>query len=94
MNNADVSVSAGNELLNYRVGANFYDEKGIVRNTGFKRYSLRGNFDFKIVKNVNAILNISASRLDRKRGLGRGREEILPIDGVTQPASFYPMCSR
>ncbi len=89
VNNADVNISAGNEILNYRVGANFYDEKGIVRNTGFKRYSLRGNFDFKIAKNVNAILNISASRLDRKRGLGRGRDNILPIDGVSQPASFY-----
>ncbi len=89
VNNADVNISAGNEVLNYRVGANFYDEKGIVRNTGFKRYSLRGNFDFKIAKHFNAILNFSASRLDRKRGLGRGRDNILPIDGVRQPASFY-----
>ncbi len=89
VNNADVTISAGNELLNYRVGVNYYDEDGIVRNTGFKRYALRGNFDFKVAKNVNAVLNISASRLDRKRGLGRGRDQILPIDGVTQPASFY-----
>ncbi len=91
VNNADITISAGNELLNYRVGINYYDEDGIVRNTGFKRYSLRGNFDFKIVKNVNAILNVSASRLDRKRGLGRGRDQILPIDGVSQPASFYQL---
>ena len=89
VNNADMTISAGNELLNYRVGLNYYDEDGIVRNTGVTRYTLRGNFDFKISEKLNANLNISATRLDRKRGLGRGRNNVLPINGVTMPASFY-----
>ena len=89
IDNADLSVSSGSENVNYRIGANYYDESGIVRNTGFKRYSLRGNFDFKVNSKFNIIMNISASRLDRKRGLGRGRNEILPINVRQMPASFY-----
>jgi TonB-linked SusC/RagA family outer membrane protein len=89
VNNADLSISAGNDLINYRIGVNYYDEGGVIRNTGFKRYSFRGNFDFKISPKVNLIVNLSKSILDRKRGLGRGRSQVTPINGVSQPASFY-----
>lgn len=89
IHNADVSVSAGSELVSYRLGANYYNEDGIIRNSGFKRYSVRGNFDFKISPKVNVTLNITKSLLDRKRGLGRGRDQVTPIDGVSMPASFY-----
>ncbi|WP_276501123.1 SusC/RagA family TonB-linked outer membrane protein [Terrimonas pollutisoli] len=89
IDNIDLNVSSGTETVNYRLGANYYDESGIVRNTGFKRFSLRGNFDFKINSKLNVNLNVSASRLDRKRGLGRGRNEILPINVGQMPASFY-----
>ncbi len=89
VSNADLSVSGGSDQLSYRVGMNYYDENGIVRQTGFKRYSLRGNFDFRITPKLNMNLNLSASRLDRKVGLGRGRNEVVPIDGTNMPSSFY-----
>lgn len=89
INNADLSISAGTDLVNYRLGVNYYNEDGIIRNTGFKRYAFRGNFDFKISNKMNIMLNLSKSILDRKRGLGRGRDQVTPIDGVTMPASFF-----
>ena len=89
VNNADLSISAGTDLVNYRLGMNYYNEDGIIRNTGFKRYAFRGNFDFKISKKMNILLNLSKSILDRKRGLGRGRDQVTPIDGVSMPASFF-----
>ncbi|ULQ55503.1 SusC/RagA family TonB-linked outer membrane protein [Flavihumibacter rivuli] len=91
VNNADMSVSAGNETVNYRLGINYYDEEGIIRQTGFKRFSIRGNFDFRVSKKFNINLNLSATRLDRKRGLGRGRNDIVPINAATMPASFYAL---
>ncbi|GAO42147.1 putative TonB-dependent receptor [Flavihumibacter petaseus NBRC 106054] len=87
--NGDLSVSGGTDQLSYRVGMNYYDENGIIKQTGFTRYSLRGNFDFRITPKVNMNLNVAASRMDRKVGLGRGRNEVVPIDGTTMPASFY-----
>lgn len=89
--NYDVNVSAGNEILNYRLSFNHYNEDGIIRNTGFKRYAMRGNFDFRISPKLNSNLVISASRTDRKRGLGRSRglvDENLPIDPTQLPSSF------
>lgn len=89
VDNVDLNVSAATEALSYRIGTNYYNETGIVRQTGFKRYSLRGAFDFRITPKFNLTLNMAASRTDRKRGLGRGRNEILPIDAGHIPASFY-----
>ncbi|MCM5530416.1 SusC/RagA family TonB-linked outer membrane protein [Parasegetibacter sp. NRK P23] len=89
VNNADLNLSSGNDQVNYRLGVNFYDEAGIVRNTGFKRFSIRGNFDFKVSPKLDVNLNISASRMDRKRGLGRGRNDVLPINLGQMPSSLY-----
>ena len=91
VNNGDLSISAGTDIVNYRLGVNYYNEDGVIRNTGFKRYAFRGNFDFKISKKINVVLNLSKSILDRKRGLGRGRDQVTPIDGVTMPASFFKL---
>lgn len=91
IHNADLSISAGNDVLNYRVGTNYYTEDGIVRQTGFSRYSLRGNFDFKITSKLNANMNLSLSRLNRKRGLGRGSNDVLPINNTQIPSSLFAL---
>lgn len=91
VSNYDVSISAGSDILNYRLSLNYYDEDGIVRNTGFKRYALRGNFDFKLFPMAKTNLIFSASRMDRKRGLGKGIGEIVPINAASMPASFIKL---
>lgn len=91
IHNADFSISAGNDVLNYRVGANYYTEDGIVRQTGFSRYALRGNFDFKITSKLSANMNISLSRLNRKPGLGRGSNDVLPINNTQIPSSLFAL---
>lgn len=89
LHNFDVNISGGNPQLNYRLALNYYNEDGIVRNTGFDRYSLRGNFDFNLFPSVTTNLIISASRMNRKRGLGRNPvDNITPIDAASLPASF------
>lgn len=94
ISNYDVNVSAGNELLNYRLSMNYYDEDGIVRSTGFKRYSFRGNFDFKLSPKVNTNMILAASRMDRKRGLGRNRDEIVPVSAAAMPSSFVKLTDQ
>ncbi|MBN9382465.1 MAG: SusC/RagA family TonB-linked outer membrane protein [Chitinophagaceae bacterium] len=89
--NADVSMSASNDLVNYRISMNYYDENGVLRASGLTRYSIRGNFDIKISEKASAQLLMSASRTDRKRGLGGNpySGNALPLDGPNLPASFY-----
>lgn len=91
VSNYDVNISAGTDIMNYRLSLNYYDEDGIVRNTGFSRYSLKGNFDFKLSSRVKTNLIVSAARMDRKRGLGRGINQVLPINASSMPASFVKL---
>lgn len=48
VNNADVSIQGGNEASTYYFSSSYYDEKGIIDNTYFKRFSTRINSEHKI----------------------------------------------
>jgi len=91
IDNADGSISGGSETVDYRLSLGHYNEDGIVRNTGFKRYSLRGNFGFRPASFVKSDLTFSTSRMERKRGLGRGFDKIVPIDQAGMPSSFVQL---
>jgi TonB-linked SusC/RagA family outer membrane protein len=88
IDNADASISGGNEAVNYRVSAGYYNEDGVVRNTGFKRYSLRGNFTFTLSPIIKSDLMFSTARINRKRGLGKGIDEVVPVNQGAMPSSF------
>ena len=46
--NADLALRGGNAHSNYSVSGNYYDEKGMIPNSYFKRYSIRLNSEHKI----------------------------------------------
>ncbi|MCW3466938.1 SusC/RagA family TonB-linked outer membrane protein [Chitinophaga nivalis] len=48
--NADVSLRGGNNVSNYLFSAGYYDEKGIIANSYFKRYTVRINSEHKLGK--------------------------------------------
>ena len=48
--NADVAVRGGNANSNYSFSGNYYDEKGLIVNSYFKRYSARMNSEHKLLK--------------------------------------------
>lgn len=60
----NISVSGGTKTIRYLLSGNFYDQKGIVKNSGFKRYSFRANVDQDINKYVKLGINLTASRID------------------------------
>lgn len=91
IDNLDGSISGGSDIVNYRLSLGYYNEDGIVRNSGFKRYSLRGNFGFNLASFVKSDLVFSASRMDRKRGLGRGIDEVVPVSQSGMPSSFVQL---
>ena len=43
-----LSVSGGNDKTQFYVGTSYRDEEGIIKLTGFDRFSLRANIDHKI----------------------------------------------
>ncbi|CAH8283561.1 TonB-linked SusC/RagA family outer membrane protein [Mariniflexile fucanivorans] len=60
-----LSVSGGTEAVKYYVSGGVLTQDGIVKGSGFDRYSLRSNIDFKLSKTFKAGLNLSLSRTDK-----------------------------
>lgn len=89
LKNADISVSNGTEKFNYRISANYYDEQGVVRNTGFSRYALRANLNYNFSEKLSGYTIVALSRTDRKRGLGNDRfQSSVPIQMHELPSSL------
>ncbi|WP_214071790.1 TonB-dependent receptor [Mucilaginibacter sp. dw_454] len=60
----NVSISGGSQATKYFVSANYYDQDGVIKNSGLKRYSLRTNIDQELSKYVKLSVNLTASRID------------------------------
>ncbi|MEO9476210.1 MAG: TonB-dependent receptor [Cyclobacteriaceae bacterium] len=63
--NHSVSISGGNEIAKYYVSGIFYDHKGIIRNSDYRRYSVTSNLDIKVSERVNLGLNLFVRRSDQ-----------------------------
>lgn len=62
----NISVSGGTKSTKYMVSGNYYDHQGVIKNSGFQRYTVRGNFDQILSKYVKLGLNFSFSRINNK----------------------------
>lgn len=62
--NYSLTVSGGNQNSKYAVVGGFFDQQGILPNTGFRRYSARINTDFDVGKIFKIGESLSLSRGD------------------------------
>jgi len=56
--NADVSLRGGNQSSTYMFSGGYYDEKGIVENSYFKRFTVRINSEHKLGKRLKVGENL------------------------------------
>jgi len=61
--NHDITVSGGNENTQFAITGSLFDEKGIIENSGYKRYSFRTNIQHDVNKKINVSGNIILSRI-------------------------------
>jgi len=63
--NVDASVSgvSENRNVNYYVSANVFDQKGLIRSTGIKKYIFRSNMDIKLSDMFKVGFRVNISRL-------------------------------
>ncbi|MDR3219842.1 MAG: TonB-dependent receptor [Dysgonamonadaceae bacterium] len=59
--NHNLSISGGNAKTNYAIGAGYLDQDGIAYGSGFKRLSLRGNFDTEVKSWLKAGVNFNVT---------------------------------
>jgi hypothetical protein len=64
VNNIDVSLAGGSAKSSFMLAGGYYDEKGIIINSYFKRYSLRLNSDHKVGKRLKIGQSLQLTRTD------------------------------
>lgn len=59
-----LGVSGGGEKTSYLISANYINEKGIINNSGYKRYVFRSNINSKLNDNLSIRFNATGSRTE------------------------------
>jgi len=72
----NVSVSGGDLKLNYKSNLNYYSERGVIKNTGFDRYSLSLNVNFNPTKKLQVSGYLSAGLGKKLKGSGNGLTDV------------------
>ncbi|MEL7002625.1 MAG: SusC/RagA family TonB-linked outer membrane protein [Bacteroidota bacterium] len=65
-----ISAQGGNQDVNYFMSMSYFDQEGVVVNTGFQRYSLRTNVDAKLADKFKAGIRLNTVRLENERNGG------------------------
>lgn len=94
MNNTRVSVSGGTDKTSYYVGATRKDDEGIVKNTGYKKTSVRLNLDQKVTSFIDANFsaNYVTSQADRGYFNNDNTGTTLGVSFISTPSwvNLYP----
>lgn len=64
INQHNLSISGGSEKLKHMVSFNYYDQKGVVKNSNFTRFSGRANFSQEINKIFSYGINATISYIN------------------------------
>lgn len=87
--NYQLSFTGGDEKTKYALSGGYFNQKGIILNSDFKRYSFRANLDREVNKNLTVGTNFSFSQIS-STGVLTNSGTIVP--GVTSSAlSFNPI---
>lgn len=78
-----VSASGGDNTFNYKVNTSLFDDKGIIKNTGFRRYTLSMNSEFRPNERFRMFVSTSGVVAEQQKGSGNG----VTQTGVANAAS-------
>jgi TonB-linked SusC/RagA family outer membrane protein len=88
MQNHNVTVSGGNEKTQFSVAGSVFMQDGIVRNSGYDRYSLRAGVNHDVSKKLSVSYNATLSRIRRDDQNSSGADRGGSLIGGT--ISAYP----
>ncbi|QNL52555.1 TonB-dependent receptor [Olivibacter sp. SDN3] len=91
MQNYQLGASGGDEKTKYALSLNYFNQQGIIVNSGFKRYAARFNLERKATDKLTFGLHLTSSRSDANQALSAtsGGEGTI---GVVQSAlAFSPI---
>ncbi len=88
--NANIQAYGGQERMTYGIGLGYYDEKGILKGTGYNRIDLNSQMNVTPVERFNIDLRFNASLAGRMRGVRSG--QLSSVQNVeTVPGDPYKL---
>ena len=90
--NYDVSIRGGANNVRYATSAGYFDQKGILENSAFKRYTFRLNTDYTLGKRlvVGENLNIAYSSVFGGTGFAEGYSNSI-VPQILQANPLFPV---
>jgi len=89
LKNYDLSATGGSQTANYRVALGYYDEQGIIKNYGFRRYSFNSTVNLKPTDKMDIQTIVRYSLVDRKAG--SDSRAAVPLNPGGMPSSLLYM---
>ena len=78
-----VNVSGGTEKVQGTLGASYFDQQGIVKESGYKRMSIRSSLNYHISKYVTVSSNLIFSRSNHNQMNSQGGSRGTSVIGST-----------
>ncbi len=86
----NISILGGDQKFNYKTNLNYYQEKGIFENTGFKRYSLGMNALYNPTNTFRMLVNLTGSLGQKQNGSGVGLVQTGIAEGASNSSLLPP----
>lgn len=89
VHNHDVSVKGGGQNTTYYTSLGYYNQEGIIQNSGFDRLSFRTNFDQKISSKIDLFTNLSIQNSKYNQAVYTGADGGggIPFTTMVMPAT-------
>ena len=88
--NHQLSISGGNESVSYYLSGALYDQKGVILNSGFKRFSVTSNVEVKASEKFKIGLNLFAQRNEKQQAYTQEGSGGLTPGVVASAFKFEP----
>jgi TonB-linked SusC/RagA family outer membrane protein len=85
----NVALDGGDQVFNYKTNVNYFSQSGIIENTGFERYSLNMNMEFKPSTRLRFFGQIRGSLGKVQSGSGTGVLQKV-VDNSANRSSLLP----
>lgn len=86
----NLSISGGDDIFNYKTNLNYYQEDGIIKNTGFERYTLSMNALYQPNSTFRMLTSMQTSYGKKNNGSGVGLLQSGVSQGVNSSSLLPP----
>jgi len=90
INNQNVTVQGGSDKIRYYLGLNYFDQKGVVKNSGMKRYVIRTNVDAELFPFLTLKTTLNYNNNTYRNSTVGGETDNSQAAGAYYASILYP----